>query len=551
MNKYAGIFAASLFLLILIPSVSGVTVVVPIIDGIEMAGNTSRIIEGGNYIVSGGLILADNSSLTLIDAEITFADNEEAEYTVSGNSKLTSINCSIILQSPHSIQASQNASIELVNVELYSTYEVNNRTYFSTGIGLSGNSRIIVEDSKIGFIRLAENAECNVIGSHIGDFGIQSHKIAEFIDSTIERVFLVYERSRVQINQSITGRQEWFTQSQLVKAGENLYDFEMKNTTLLNPPMISITDGKLEARDTWLDIVYIEGDSAIETQNTKIYYLRLMGYSWAIIEDSSIEYMSAWEGDFNIQLKNTTHRRLSTYETAGLNLQTNGTKTDELILDWCVPNTPQNVELHNTEIGDLHLTMYSPQPIQCSDVTIGNLTIESGRGDEPPITLTGSIDFTSDAEINQAMKGGYTCIRRVYLIEATIDNEPAANTMLIIHLENQTKTITTNQLGQAVIPVTYVHQFSLVRNPQPGGPYIITQNNLTRSVTLTLNQQNYTLSILSDTPVVLGAISNTASQRWEPDWSQYTIAAIVITLLAIGLYLYNLWRLEKENRQIQ
>ena len=509
MNKYKIIFTVSLFLLILIPSVSCVTVASSIIEGFELEGNESRIIEGGTYIVSGGLILADNSSLTFIDTVITFAEVEEAKYTLSGNSRLTAINSSIILQSPHSIQASQNASIELVNVEQYSTHEVNNRTYFGTGIGLSGNSGITVRESKLGFIRLAENAGCNATGTQIGDFGTQSSKIAEFTDCTIERVLLYYERSRVQINQSYTGRQDVFTQSQLVKAGENLYNFVMINSTLLNPPMIIIVDGKLEARDTELDIVYVDGDSAIETQNTRIYILRLMGYSWAIIEDSSIDYMSAWEGDFNIQLKNTTHKSISTYETTGLNLQTNGTKTDELLLDWCVPNTPQNVELHDTEIGTLYLTMHSPQPIQCSGVTIGNLTMEAGRGYEPPITITGSIDFTGDAEINQTWKGGYTCIRRIYLIEATIDDQPAPNKMLTVSLENKTKTITTNQLGQAVIPITYLYQFSLISNPQPGGPYIITHDNLTRQVTITLNRQNYTLGIISDTPVKLATQSQT------------------------------------------
>jgi hypothetical protein len=276
-----------------------------------------------------------------------------------------------------------------------------------------------------------------------------------------------------------------------------------------------------------------------------------MGYSWAIIEDSSIDYLDAFKGDFNIQLRNTTHRRLYTYDTVGLNLKTNGTKTDQLTLDWSAPNTPQNVELHDTEIGDLHITMLSPQPIQCDDVTIGNLTIESGWGDETPITITGSIHFNQDAELNQLTKEGYTCIRRIYLIEATIDDQPAAATEITIHLENQTKTITTNQQGQAVIPVTYQYQFKLISNPQPGGPYLISHDNLTKPITLTMNQQNYTLSILSDTPVVLAATSGVASQRWKPALNQYQAAAILLAIIAIIVYLINSRRLEKTNRQIQ
>ena len=165
----------------------------------------------------------------------------------------------------------------------------------------------------------------SVTRSHIGDFGTQSRNVVQLKDCVVERVFFVYENSRVQINQSITGNHEWFTQSQLVKTGQIPYDVDMINTTMFNPPMISVTDGKLEARDTQLDVVYIEGDSAIETWNTGIYYLQLRDYSWAFIEDSNIEYLVAWYGDFNIELENTTHYSVSTYNTLGLNLKTNAT----------------------------------------------------------------------------------------------------------------------------------------------------------------------------------------------------------------------------------
>lgn len=279
MNKSAVFLVIFLLVLLQIPSFFGSTVGTPVIEDFILETNNSQVIERGNHIVSGGLFLDGNSSLTFLNTEITFGENEEAEYRISGDSKLTAINCSIIWESPRSIQVSGNASVELVNVELYSTYEVNNRTYFIAGMGLSDNTKISVEGSKIGFVRLAENAECNISGSHVGAFGTQSRKKAELSNCTIEQLLIVYERSRVQINQSLTGRHERFSQSQLVKAGDTSYDFEMFNSTILNPPNIYITDGKLEAKDTKLDMVYIEGDSAIEAQDTNIYYLRLKGYS--------------------------------------------------------------------------------------------------------------------------------------------------------------------------------------------------------------------------------------------------------------------------------
>ncbi|MBE0633137.1 hypothetical protein MUP51_11005 [Candidatus Bathyarchaeota archaeon] len=51
--------------------------------------------------------------------------------------------------------------------------------------------------------------------------------------------------------------------------------------------------------------------------------------------------------------------------------------------------------------------------------------------------------------------------------------------------------------------------------------------------------------------MILAATSNTESQQFEPDWSQYTPAAILVAILAIAAYLINSRRLEKMNRQIQ
>ena len=195
--------------------------------------------------------------------------------------------------------------------------------------------------------------------------------------------------------------------------------------------------------------------------------------------------------------------------------------------------------------------MYSHQPIQCNRVSLTNLTLESGWGEETPITITGSIDFTQDAAINQIVKDGYTRIRRIYLIEATIDDQPAAGAELTIYLDNHTETITTNQQGQAVIPITYLRHIEVIKNPQPGGPYLINNDNLTKQVTITHNQQNFTLSLTSDTPVIFAATSNTEPQRFEPDWAKYSPAAILVAALAIAAYLINSRRLEKMNRQIQ
>jgi hypothetical protein len=513
---------------------------------LQLTGNQQQTIENGHYYIEGGLMLDENTTLTIINATLTFIDSSENGCNIQGNSILRVINTTIELEDIVSIQASDNASIFFTGSELRG---INDSSY-QRGFGASDRSQLNITDSKIGFIRTADTSTCTIQDSTINEFGSQSLFDPTLTRCTIERITLIYENSRVQINNTLTGYHPSFNQSQLVKSGHPPYEIKLRNTTLLYPPNIIVTDGKLETHNTTLDMVQISGDSAIETQNTKIYYLRLIDYSWAFIDDSEIDYLLAWLGDFNIRLTNTTHRAISLYGTTGLNLRTNNTETTQLILDWAQPNTPQNIQLHQTKIDDLQLNMYSPTPIQCSQAIIGNLTLTSGTGDEPPITLTGSIDFTEDATLNQEVKEGYTRINRVYLIKAIIDDQSAPNTILTIHMENKTQTITTNQDGEAVLSLSYQRHIEVITDPQPGGPYMINQDNLTTPVTITLHDTNQTINILSDAPLIIKATTQTTQPRTR-DWSQITSAALLLAFIAVAVYLVNSRRLEEANRQIQ
>ncbi|MCW4012466.1 MAG: right-handed parallel beta-helix repeat-containing protein [Candidatus Bathyarchaeota archaeon] len=514
---------------------------------LQLTGNQQQTIQNTHYYVEGGLSLEDNASLTIINSTITFIESSDGDCSVMGNSILQVINSTIMLGDIGSIQASGNSSIFFTRSELHGTDE----NLYQTGIGASDQTKLNITDSKIGFIRITDTSTCTIQDSTINEFGSQSLFDPILTRCTIERITLVYENARVQVNHTLTGYHNSFNQSQLCKSGQTPYETKLRNTTLLYPPNIMVTDGKLEAHDTILDMVQIMGDSAIETQNTKLYYLSLMDYSWAFIDNSEIDYLAAWLGDFNIRLTNTTHRVISLYGTVGINFHTNNTETEQLILDWAQPNTAQNIQLHETKIDELELNMYSPTPIQCNDVTIGNITITAGYGDEPPITLTGSIDFTEDAELNQDVKEGYTRINRVYLIKAIIDEMPAPKTKLTIHTGNKTQTITTNQNGEAVLSLSYHRQIMVITDPQPGGPYMINQDNLTTPVTITLQDTNTTINILSDAPVTIKATTQTPTQTETPDWSRYTPAALLLAFIAIAAYLYNSKPPEEEDRQIQ
>jgi hypothetical protein len=80
---------------------------------------------------------------------------------------------------------------------------------------------------------------------------------------------------------------------------------------------------------------------------------------------------------------------------------------------------------------------------------------------------------------------------------------------------------------------------------------MINQDNLTKPVTITLQDTNTTINLLSDAPVTLKATTQTTTQPWTPDWSQNTPAALLLTFIAVAVYLFNKQQPEEANRQIQ
>ena len=80
---------------------------------------------------------------------------------------------------------------------------------------------------------------------------------------------------------------------------------------------------------------------------------------------------------------------------------------------------------------------------------------------------------------------------------------------------------------------------------------MISQDNLTRPVTITYNQQNYTISLISDTTIKLASTSEPLIDQILRNYTKHSSAAIILTVVIRTVFLVNMRRLETENRQIQ
>ncbi len=122
---------------------------------------------------------------------------------------------------------------------------------------------------------------------------------------------------------------------------------------------------------------------------------------------------------------------------------------------------------------------------------------------------------------------------------------------MAIYLENKTYIINTNQEGEAILPVTYLRYIDVITNPQPGGVIPNQQGQPNKTSNHHIKQSKYNHQPTKRYPVKIETSSGTTVKTYDPDWSQYTPAAVIITVTAIAIYLIQSQKKEVNNRHIQ
>ena len=108
------------------------------------------------------------------------------------------------------------------------------------------------------------------------------------------------------------------------------------------------------------------------------------------------------------------------------------------------------------------------------------MVLESGEVSSITPLLTGRLSFVSGCNVTHDEREGVTEIVRVFRVEALNQNETASNLPYTLLSGNNTiKTGTNSETGVIVFPLKFRREYSLIQNPQSGGPYLNDHNNFT------------------------------------------------------------------------
>ena len=396
--------------------------------GLILTGSMNRTIANTLLTLEGNLVLEDDASLTLVNSTLVLAEVPDISqtYVLHGRSSLTAINSNITWNTQGGIRLTENSTAHLEGTHIFQEYQRLNRTHYSHGLGLSEGSTLTALNSRIGYLRLTDNASAAVTDSTIGDFSTMSTEATNVTGSTILKTTLIYTGNRLQINGSLTGLHTEFKPGHLLTEGAAAHPFTLTQSRIEAPPSLDLTDCTLKAENTTLNIVMTWGQSHVSVTGSQVSVLYLIQGAWADVTDTGVGSLAMREGDFNVQLRGADAGTIHSLMTTGLNLKTMDSHVGTLKLEYAYPGSASNIELINTKVDRLPLSPWGPSPYQFQGSTVQeSVTLNADLFEAPPTVITGGLSFGENCSLAQGTDQGVTQVTRVYKVSVTKGGKPA------------------------------------------------------------------------------------------------------------------------------
>ncbi|MBN2336348.1 hypothetical protein JXL21_12375 [Candidatus Bathyarchaeota archaeon] len=501
-----------------------------------LTGSTNRTIANTHLTVEGSLVLEDDASLTLVNSTLVLAEapDKSQSYVLRGRSSLTAVDSNITWTTQGGIRLTDNSAAHLEATHVFNEYQILNRTLYSHGFGLNEDSTLTASNSKIGYLRLTDNASATVTGSTIGDFTTRSTEATHISDSTILKTTLLYAGNSIHVDGSLTGHHTEFKPDHLLTEGAAPYPFTLTQTSIETPPSLDLTDCTLETENTVLNIVMTWGQSSVSVTGSQISALYLLQNAWATVNDTRVDTLTLREGDFNVQLRGVDAGTVHSFMTTGLNLKTRESSIGTLNLEYAYPGSASNVELVNTKVDHLPLSPWGPSPYQFEGSTVQeSVTLNADFFGAPLTVLTGGLSFGDDCTLAQGVEQGVTEVTRVYKVTVARGASPVeGQPWTLARGEQVIREGETDAAGEAVLTLTYRRLYEVIEDPQPGGPYLTDVNNLTATLTLRVADAAYELGLFTETPV------RVELKPVQPDNTWLIAASAALAAAAVAAFIY-------------
>lgn len=504
-----------------------------------ITGNQTYVIENSIHVLNG-FEIDDNSSLIIRNSHITML---ESNYNVYGDAKLLIDNSTLEWHGQGGIRMKDQTYAEIVNSTIYMKYEVANRTYYGHGIGLSENASIDAEDSRLGYVKISDSATCRITGSIVGEYGTNSVETCTISNSEIQSLVLIYEDTWIHYNGPIIGKVNW-TSDKIVKYGNKTHPLVLENVNLSAPPSFQLMNCNFEANNTEVDLIIMGGNSGVNIQRVNGTLLYLIEDVWATVKSCNLDILRCRNGDFNVKVSNSSIEVCESMMTTGFNLKMEDTEIGKLNLMYAHPEAPNNVEILNCCIQNLFISPSAPPVFMFEGTVIEEgVSLEAGEIVEASPLLTGGLSFGNNCTIEHDEREGVSEVVRIFRIDVTSENTTTSNMPYKVMNGNSTvKTGTTGENGAIVFPLKFQRKFSLIDEPEPGGPYLNDLDNFTAPLRLIINDQQTEIGFTSNTPVKIQIATTEAPTRIETSLPVNPVSIAIVAILAIGGILFSLHR---------
>ena len=482
-----------IFLLVLVPPTQGNDSP----QTINLLLDESFIINDAEIWVDQDILLHDNSTLVAKNSQIYLLN--QINITFNDYSQLILMNSSISSEIPFSIRIRDNASAVITDSTIGSTLE----TLSKSGIGVSETGKLNVSNSMVGYIRQTDNAITTLTECNIGDLGTRSHGLLRDTGSRIDKATFSFENNVIEFNRTFIENKLSLSSSEIVKTGVS-YPFTFTNTLIESPPNLVLSNCYLESNNSKFGDVYMFDNSIATFQNSNISQIYLEKFGNAYMGNSFVEEVICYNGDFIVEIQETTVNQLLSYLTIGLNLKIEDAEISDLHLMYAHPDAPHNIEIVRTNIEKLQMSPGGPTSYQFFDSFITDKIIfePDTEGYNYP-TLTGGLSFSDNISITHIPGEGETMLGRVYKISVNDQGEPVKNTPVEITANNSTLfSGSTNDEGFIVFKLKFYKVLELIQN-QSGGQYLMNKNNFTEVANIQVLDHSVPINITSKTPISL------------------------------------------------
>jgi len=510
----------------------------PLVEGdLVLTGSMNRTIANTFLTLEGSLVLEDDASLTLVNSTLILAEVPDTSqtYVLRGRSSLTAIDSNITWSTQGGIRLTEDSTAHLEGTHIFQEYQRLNRTLYSHGFGLSEGSTLTALNSKVGYLRLIDNASATVTDSTIGDFTTRSTEATNVTGSTILKTTLLYTGNSLHVNGSLTGLHLEFKPDHLLTGGAAPHPFTLAQTRIGAPPSLDLTGCTLKAENTTLNVVMTWGQSHVSVTGSQVSALYLLQGAWVYVNDTKIDSLTLREGDFNVQLRDADAGTIHSFMTTGLNLKTLDSHVGTLNLEFAYPGSASNIELVNTKVGRLPLSPWGPSPYQFQGSTVlESVTLNADLFGALPTVITGGLSFGENCTLAHGTEQGVTEVTRVYKVSVTKGGKPVESQPWGLARGDQViREGETDAAGEAVLTLRYRRLYEVIEDPQPGGPYLSDVNNLTDTVTLRVGDTAYELGLFTETPVRVKLEPQQPSGAW-----QLALAAVAVAAAAVAAFMY-------------